>query len=378
MKKNYLFLFFLLFFILPVNIFAKTMGDLYQELYYLKEIRDNYHNLSIDDRQSLKTKESEILTQISIKEASLINLKAKINKYENEISILREKINKILLFYQITNKKNIYLEYILDANNYKELIYRSTSSKRIIEYNYNIILSYQSKLEELEESKEKINKELKNLEQLQQKYLQLLLILKNSNITKIDSIETNLDGDIYNLEKEINAYQSLGCLNDMDLSLCFNIKKIASFKYPLEKGCVTKEYDITSHKGIDLGCNKEEENVYASGDGIVSEIIEKSSCGGNIVFIYHNVNGNRYTTIYGHLLDIKVSLGQVVDANTVIGLLGGESTAFINGGYDKCTNGAHLHYTISNDYHTYDFSVYTKDPRWFNQYPDLYKGFFQR
>lgn len=180
MKKNYFFLFFLLFFILPVNIFAKTIGDLYQELYYLKEIRDNYHSLSIDDKQSLKMKEEEILSQISIKEASLTNLKTKINKYENEISILKEKINKILLFYQITNKKNIYLEYILDANNYKELIYRNTFSKRIIEYNYNIILSYQSKLEELEESKEKINKELKNLEQLQQKYLQLLLILKNN------------------------------------------------------------------------------------------------------------------------------------------------------------------------------------------------------
>ena len=133
MKKNYFFLFFLLFFILPVNIFAKTIGDLYQELYYLKEIRDNYHSLSIDDKQSLKMKEEEILSQISIKEASLTNLKTKINKYENEISILKEKINKILLFYQITNKKNIYLEYILDANNYKELIYRSTSSKKIIE-----------------------------------------------------------------------------------------------------------------------------------------------------------------------------------------------------------------------------------------------------
>ena len=40
MKKNYFFLFFLRFFILPANISAKTMGDLYQELYYLKEIRD--------------------------------------------------------------------------------------------------------------------------------------------------------------------------------------------------------------------------------------------------------------------------------------------------------------------------------------------------
>ena len=129
---------------------------------------------------------------------------------------------------------------------------------------------------------------------------------------------------------------------------------------------------------MDLSCNNEGTTVYASGRGVVGEILKRTSCGGNIIFIYHNLNGEKYTTIYGHLLEINVSPGQVVDENTIIGKLGGESTAAINGGYDKCTNGAHLHYAISEDYHTYDFGIYTKNPRLFQKYPPLLNGFFTR
>lgn len=144
---------------------------------------------------------------------------------------------------------------------------------------------------------------------------------------------------------------------------------IQKFDYPLQKGCVSKEYNILSHKGIDLACNKEGTNVYASGKGVVSDILYKTACGGNIIFIYHNVNGKKYTTIYGHLLEIE---------NTVIGLVGGETTSITNGGYDRCTAGAHLHYAITEEYHTYDFSSYTINPRLLNNYPQLFSDFFTR
>ena len=90
------------------------------------------------------------------------------------------------------------------------------------------------------------------------------------------------------------------------------------------------------------------------------------------------VNGKKYTTIYGHLLKIKVSPGQAVDENTVIGLVGGETTALKNGGYDRCTTGAHLHYAITEEYHTYDFSSYTINPRVMNHYPVSFFEFFTR
>lgn len=109
----------------------------------------------------------------------------------------------------------------------------------------------------------------------------------------------------------------------MNLNTCLNIRKSNKLNYPLNKGCVSKDYDISSHKGIDLACNKEGTEVYSTANGIISSITYKSSCGGNVVYIYHNINGKPYTTIYGHLLEVKVSLGEIVDENTIIGLVGG-------------------------------------------------------
>ena len=91
----------------------------------------------------------------------------------------------------------------------------------------------------------------------------------------------------------------------MNLNTCLNIRKSNKLNYPLNKGCVSKDYDISSHKGIDLACNKEGTEVYSTANGIISSITYKSSCGGNVVYIYHNINGKPYTTIYGHLLEVK-------------------------------------------------------------------------
>ena len=65
-------------------------------------------------------------------------------------------------------------------------------------------------------------------------------------------------------------------------------------------------------------------------------------------------------------------------AETVIGLVGGESTAYINGGYDKGTKGAHLHYVVVEGFHVNDFSSYTLNPRYFNTYPGILNGYFRR
>ena len=74
----------------------------------------------------------------------------------------------------------------------------------------------------------------------------------------------------------------------------------------------------------------------------------------------------------------KVKEGDIVDSNTVIGLVGGESTAYINGGYDKGTNGPHLHFVVVEDFHTTDFNIYTINPRYIYDYPPLLNGYFSR
>ena len=102
------------------------------------------------------------------------------------------------------------------------------------------------------------------------------------------------------------------------------------------------------HNGVDIGVPIGT-NVYASAAGIVSKITrvanpnkKNSSCGGNMVYIKHRVNGKEYTTVYMHLHTIKVSLNDFVTLNTVIGTSGGGES------YDYCTTGPHLHLEITS------------------------------
>ena len=221
--------------------------------------------------------------------------------------------------------------------------------ERLTNYNNNLIEKLNKEIKELNTKKETLNTKVNKLNNQREKYKELEIMLKSIGSYNKDSITSTIDEDIERIKKEITTYQKLGCTRYMNLDICLNIKKSNRMYYPLNKGCVSKDYDISSH-------------------------------GGNVVYIYHNVSGKQYTTIYGHLLEVKVSLGEAVDENIVIGLVGGESTSTLNGGYDSCTNKAHLHYAIIDGYHINDFSIYTLNPRNIKDYnyPEVLSGYFRR
>ena len=376
MKKGLVLIFCIFIFLPPVS--AKTLSDLYQELYYLEEEKNTSLEYVSIDQDTLMEYQKDLIQQVASMDEQIEKFSQEIETKEQKIEFYQTEIGNLLKAYQLAGNKNIVLEYIVDATTYKDYVYRTMATKQIAKYQVQMMNHYQEEKKKLEEKKNSLEKAKEELEDKRVKYQEIELILKKNQVNSMDSITTSLAEDISSLKEEIKMYKSMGCSNDEELSLCLKIENISSLNYPLQSGCVSKEYEMTSHKGIDLSCNKEGENVYASGKGVVGDTLNQTSCGGNIVFIYHNIGGKKYTSIYGHLLEIKVVPGQVVDENTVIGLLGGESTASINGGYDKCTNGAHLHYAISEDYHTYDFGIYTKNPRNFNVYPNLLSGFFSR
>ena len=70
-------------------------------------------------------------------------------------------------------------------------------------------------------------------------------------------------------------------------------------------------------------------------------------CGGYQVYIESVVDGKVYVMLYAHLLSYNVKLYQSVTNQTIIGYSGGYSTSAKYGGYDTCTFGAHLHYSVS-------------------------------
>lgn len=370
---------FILIIISSISIVsAKSINDLYNELNYLETKKNLYNYLTSDEINNILSASLDIEIVIDTLNDEINDINKNIEAKEKNIDKLNEEVNNYLVFNQITEGENIYLEYIFSSEDYTDMIYRYMVVERLTNYNNNLIEKLNKEIKELNTKKEKLNTKVIKLNSQREKYKELELMLKSIGTYSKDSITSTIDEDIERIKKEITTYQNLGCTRYMNLNTCLNIRKSNKLNYPLNKGCVSKDYDISSHKGIDLACNKEGTEVYAATSGLVSSITYESSCGGNVVYIYHNVGGKPYTTIYGHLLEVKVSLGEIVDENTIIGLVGGESTATINGGYDSCTDGAHLHYAVVEDYHINDFSIYTLNPRNINTYPEVLKGYFRR
>jgi peptidoglycan hydrolase CwlO-like protein len=89
------------------------------------------------------------------------------------------------------------------------------------------------------------------------------------------------------------------------------------------------------HPGIDIGKTAPVVPVVAAADGYVFRSYYSSSYG-NVIFITHVINGQVYTTVYGHLDARLVGEGQTVRKGQVIGYMGntGRST------------GPHLHFEL--------------------------------
>ncbi len=160
-------------------------------------------------------------------------------------------------------------------------------------------------------------------------------------------------------EKLIKTYQDAGCKDDEKIDECYNKKYTISstnFNRPMKSGRITQAWGHNGHAGMDIGGNKPGTAIYSPAYGIVTATSYHNSCGGNIIYIRHTVNGQKYTTEYGHLTSINVKVGQQVTPSTLIGTVGGDRSTFY---YDKCTTGTHLHYSVSYGWYLVDFRTWS-------------------
>lgn len=128
---------------------------------------------------------------------------------------------------------------------------------------------------------------------------------------------------------------------------------------PTEVGRIT-QYPHYSHVALDITSYRgSAEHIFPVANGVISSIYTDSA-GAKIVTIYHNINGQDYTSQYVHLSSYAPDLyvGKNVTVNDSIGLMGttGRST------------GVHLHITVA-DCHLFDQNdPYCKDLNSFFNY----------
>lgn len=385
---------------------AKTLGDLKSELADLqKKYDENKNKKDLTDAEIKK-----ISGEVNAIVANVNKIKNDIKSSEDEIVKSNEEIrnkstetDELLKFLQTTSGENAYLEYLFEADSYTDFIYRYSIVSQLTDYNTNLMNELKDLVTKLETKKVELSNKKSNLEK-QNKELNSKLATLRVTSSKYSDEGTSIEEDIRDLKKSIKSYEDRGCKNNENIATCGNgsIGNATGWSYPLAWGCVTSEYTGYNersdwsggggHHAIDLDCVGEGTKVYAAASGKVARVREHGArvscsnyqerdCGGNMVYIYHNVGGVPYTTVYMHLLSINVSEGQYVDENTVIGYVGGTSTAYQNGGYDCCTTGAHLHFGLAYDHNAYSFNGYSFNPRNVFSFPALVYsggGYFSR
>lgn len=346
----------------------QTIGDLQHNLAELKKQKAENDRKQQSAKDEIKNKKNAITkaeADITQAESDIDEAEAKIIESNERIEGLKEQTEQILKVLQQLQSQNVYLKYISDSSSITDLVMRIAAVEQITDSNQKNLEDLKALIKQNEQLKIDLAQKQKDLESKIGEYQKKIETLYG-DLESYDKFELDIDTNIKLAEANLKAieedcrkkYGKVVASAKIDEFLVYN----AGWLKPLKKGTVTspegyRTHPVTGvkysfHSGIDIGKNAEGTPVYAAAAGTVSGIVNRYSCGGNMVYITVNVGGVKYTTYYYHLLKINVKVGQVVTQNTIIGTVGGGSTAKKNGGYDSCTTGAHLHFGVAKGYYS--------------------------
>ncbi len=348
----------------------ETLGELRQELAALKKKKADNDSKKDSAKKEITQKQNAIVqaqADITQAESDIEEAEEEIEASNKRIEGLKEQTDKILKVLQQLQNENIYLKYMTDSSSITDLVMRIAAVEQITSSNQKNLEDLKTLIKKNEQLKVDLAQKQKDLAVKIDTYQKAIANL-NEDIESYDQFALDIDTEIKVKEENVNVYIEASKKKYGKIVDSARLDELLSSPYnagwlkPLNKGYVTslqgyRTHPVTGqkysfHSGIDIGKNAEGTSVYAAAAGTVSGIVERYRCGGNMVYVTVNVGGVKYTTYYYHLLKINVKVGQIVTQNTVIGLLGGGSTAKKNGGYDTCTTGAHLHFGVAKGWYS--------------------------
>lgn len=354
--------------IAPQKINAKdreTFGDVLDELAELekqKADKDNEVAISEAEYDRITKEIYNIEKEIEKLSAEIQKANDEIHQLEKDIENKKEETDNILVFLQLSNGESSYLEYIFKAKSFTDFIHRISIVEQLGKYNKEQIKEMNNLIKQNNDLKEQ---NAKTIEKSKAKKAESNAKMKElgSRIKDLVDDGIGIEEELKALQNEVDRMKKAGCKNRSDkLSVCYPLITATGFLRPLKTGRVSSEFgwrilngEINNHSGIDLAV-AEGTPIYPVAAGEIYHIVYRSNCGGNMVYIIHNVKGQKYTSVYMHLLNFgNIKVGQKVTAEDIIGYVGGYTTSksyFPSTGYDKCTFGEHLHLTIARGHTT--------------------------
>lgn len=381
----------------------KTLGELKRELQALEaSLNKNTEEKNQTEAQIKETTEKIQSIEAEIKQTNeeVNRLIEEIHKLNEQIEVKNKEIKSIVNFVQVASGESAYMEYIFGAKDFTDFIYRMAVSEQMVDYNDKLIDEYDSLVKQNNAKQEALKQKQQTLAVKQQE-LELQKAKLGEKKEALNEGELDLKERIQVSKKAISNMKD--CYDSETTTQCMqrkyppvskpsgsNIVTSGAFIRPLVSAYVSSEYGWRFHPtlgynrlhtGIDLGASGSAVPIYASAAGRVGAIIRRASCGGNQIYIYHNINGRTYTSGYMHLRDIYVSEGQTVSAQTVIGTVGGNPRIEY---WDSCSTGQHLHFILATglyftDYSNYNtFTSHTFNPRNMVSFPGTGGSFYGR
>ena len=368
MKK--IFVFILISFIsfnLYINTSAKTLGDLKNELAQLEKEKQEQ-----DDKKKLTESEmNKVNDRISVITQTIEASELKIKDLSEEIVVLEEKadekeneIKDVISFLQITNSENAYMEYIFGAKSIEDLILRSAVSEQLVAYNDDLIKEYNNTVKSYRLKMDELKIEITNLD-TEQDNLQGELVKLGDTLDEVFDLSVDIKEEIAAQKKVIKYYEdTLGCRDDQDINTCGVVPYSGKMIRPVVSGRITSSFGYRLHptkkvwklhSGIDIAGGSTD--IYAVAPGTVAGVTWKTSCGGTMLFVHHNINGTHYTSAYYHLYKVLVNIGDYVDQNTKIAIMGGSKSLTP---WDTCTTGRHLHLSVARGLYMKEYTSWSK------------------
>jgi len=397
MKKMFP-LFIILLLLFPLTTEAKTLGDLKKELQKLEEEQNKVYQDKNMTQQEINQTYSDINSineQITKIDEERKQIAVEIEELNASIEEKDQEMKDIINFLQVSNGESAYLEYAFGAQDFTDFIYRVAVSEQLTEYNNNLITEYNNLIERNNKKREELNAKEIELEKAQEQSKKKLSEL-GSKLNEINDLTLSLAEEIKLQKEAIDLYQNqLGCKDNEDIETCGRnyLPPGTSFYRPVVSGYITSNFGnrcymlngnwtCDFHSGVDMSSSSYTPPIYAAASGLVA-LVYRNNCGGNQVYIHHNINGVTYTTHYAHLLSVNVKQGDVVSTNTIVGYMGGIPSITP---WDECSTGQHLHFAIAKGLHpssnTNWWSAYIAsqlNPRNYVNFPSgLYSSFTDR
>ncbi len=338
-----------------------------------------------------KTKLKKVENEIQELEEEIERLKQKIKELKQSIKETKRKIEQRedLLTDRLRNLQRNggsvkYLQVIMGASDFGDFISRTQAVSKIMDQDQAILrehLNDKMKLEkdkqELEDSKAQVEENKNQLsaqrDQLEGQKESLVADMRdlqglesslNDKLSEQNTLLANLqkkeeelhdhkmsiDEERANLASQKRAFDKL--IDELEaqkraekkaaqsggtVQQTTNVKNDSGFIRPTS-GVLTSGFggrwgDL--HAGIDISRHGPGVAVKAAASGVVSRSYYSSSYG-NVVFIVHMVNGQKYTTVYAHMRNRLVSEGQTVSQGQVVGHQGNTGRSY----------GQHLHFEL--------------------------------